>query len=246
MSPSEPPKRQLSSPKHGRKWIRKRYDPLNSVLLTIPVFLTYHLGILLIDLRNGVDLVSTLTFQLLQSSLLAYVLVTLGGALGIAVTVFVLRRQGKIEPAQWINVLLESLVWAVLMMFSVGWLTEHLVDWQVGPHPMSFIERLVMAAGAGFHEELVFRVFLFGGGTWLLTKTTSWSASRCALLSALVSSVVFSAIHYTGNMGDSFTLVSFTFRTVAGLFLAGIYRFRGFAVSVYTHTFYDLIVFFLV
>ena len=29
------------------------YDPLTSLVLTIPVFLVYHLGILLVDMRNG-------------------------------------------------------------------------------------------------------------------------------------------------------------------------------------------------
>ena len=229
-----------------RRWLAHRHDPLTSLLLTIPVFLVYHLGILLIDLRNGVDLVSGLTFLLLQRSLLAYVLVTLGYAVAIGVAAAVLRKKGKIQPAELLPVLGESVVLALVMAFTVGWATSHLVDWQAGPSAMGPLEKLVMAAGAGFHEELVFRVGVFAGGTWLLQKAMrERSALKPALVMALFSSLVFSAIHYVGPFGDPFRVDSFVFRALAGLFLAGVYRWRGFAVAVYTHTIYDLIVFFL-
>lgn len=229
-----------------RAWLTHRHDPLTSLLLTIPVFLVYHLGIVFIDMRNGVDLVSGLTYRLLQHSLLGYIGVTVGYAVAIAAVVFVLRKKGKIKPAEWLPVLGESVVLAVIMSFTVGWATSQLVDWQAGPPAMSPLDKLVMAAGAGFHEELVFRVVLFGGGTWLLTKAMKErSELKAALVMALFSSLVFSAIHYVGPFGDAFRLDSFVFRALAGLFLAGVYRWRGFAVAVYTHAIYDLIVFFL-
>jgi len=91
--PTKPPARGLSA------WLRRRHDPLTGLLLTIPVFLIYHLGILFINLRNGVDLVSGLTFELLHRSPLAYVGVTLGYAAAIAIAAYVLRRRGAIRPA---------------------------------------------------------------------------------------------------------------------------------------------------
>ena len=57
---------------------RSKPDPLTSLVLTMPVFLIYHLGILLIDMRNGVDWVTELTFRLLDASIPAYVAVTIG------------------------------------------------------------------------------------------------------------------------------------------------------------------------
>ncbi len=229
-----------------RRWLTHRHDPLTSLLLTIPVFLTYHLGILLIDLRNGVDLVSGLTFTLLEHSLPAYIGVTFAYAGAIAIAAGVLRRKGKIKPAELLPVLGESVVLAILMSFSVGWATAHLFDFQAGPPAMGPLEKLVMAAGAGFHEELVFRVLLFAGGTWLLQKVMKEKTDlKPALLMALFSSLVFSGIHYVGPFGDPFQLSSFVFRALAGLFLVAVFRWRGFAVAVYTHAIYDLIVFFL-
>lgn len=227
------------------RYLKQRHDPLTGLLLTIPVFLLYHLGILAIDLRNGADLVSGLTFALLDRSLLAYVGVTLGYAAAIALAAYALRERGRIKPAELLPVLVESVVLAVLMLGLVGWATSRLFDWQLGPREMGPFEKIVMAAGAGFHEELVFRVGLFAGGTLALTKLARISSAKAAWIAAVGSSLIFSAIHYVGPLGDDLGLVSFTFRFLAGMYLAAVYRFRGFAVAVYTHAIYDVIVFFL-
>lgn len=226
-------------------YLKERHDPLTGLLLTIPVFLVYHLGILAIDLRNGVDLVSMAAFELLDRSLLAYIGVTLGYALAIGVAVVVLRRRGSIKPAELLPVLGESVLLAIVMFFTVGWATEQIFGIQVGAAGMNPLEKLVMSAGAGFHEELIFRVVLFAGGALALTKLARLSNAKAAWIAALVSSLLFSAVHYIGPLGDDFQIVSFTFRFLAGMYLAAVYRFRGFAVAVYTHAIYDVIVFFL-
>ncbi len=232
-------------------YLKERHDPLTGLLLTIPVFLLYHLGILAIDSRNGVDFISTLTFELLERSLFGYVLATIGYAAAIGLAAYLLRRRGTIKTAEIVPVLGESLVLAIIMLFLVGWATNELFDWQVGGRPMNPIEKLVMAAGAGFHEELVFRVGLFAGGAFLLRRIPLMPDTAAAAIAAIGSSIIFSIVHYIPPYGDpvSFSMqfvTSFTFRILAGLFLVAVYRYRGFAVAVYTHTIYDLIVFFVV
>jgi primosomal protein N' (replication factor Y) len=64
----------------------------------------------------------------------------------------------------------ESVVLAVVMLFTVGWATQQIFDAQTGPHAMGPLEKLVMACGAGFHEELMFRVVLFAGGALALER----------------------------------------------------------------------------
>ncbi len=59
---------------------------------------------------------------------------------------------------------------------------------------------------------------------------------------AVVSSLIFSLFHYLGPLGDSFQLSSFVFRFVAGMVLAGIYRWRGFGIAAGTHALYDVFV----
>lgn len=225
-------------------YLRHRHDPLTSLVLTVPVFLLYHLGILFIELRNGVDLVTELTLELLQRSVLGYIGLTVLIAAGLFGAGWYLRKKGKIKPAKLGPVVLESSLLAVLMMVTVGWTTHQLLPGQVGPPPMNPFEKIVMAAGAGFHEELIFRVALFAGGAWIFAR--KMKRSRAIVLAFVVSSLLFSAVHYIGPLSDDFTIASFLFRFLAGAFLAAVYHFRGFAVAVYTHALYDVLVFFLV
>lgn len=225
-------------------YLRHRHDPLTSLVLTVPVFLVYHLGILLIDLRNGVDLFTEATLELLQRSALGYIGLTVAIAVGLFAAGWYLRRKGSVHPTKLGPVLVESVILAVLMMLTVGWTTHQLLPGQAGPTPMNAIEKIVMAAGAGFHEELVFRVGLFAGGAWLLSRR--FSRKRAVIIAFVASSLLFSAVHYIGPLADDFTVASFLFRVLAGAFLAAVYHFRGFAVAVYTHALYDVMVFFFV
>jgi len=238
-----------SPEKRSKRWgkLLERHGPLTSLVLTIPVFLVYHLGILAIDLRNGVDLVSGLTFRLLEQSVGAYVGVTVGlSALLVGAVVFLRRKSDRFNPRELLPVVVESIVLAIGMLILVGWATNRIFDAQTGPPALGFLDKIVMASGAGFHEEVIFRVVLFAGSAFVLTRFTKLSELSAVLIAAFGSALIFSFVHYIGAMGDDFTLVSFTFRAIAGLYLAGVYRMRGFAVAVYTHTIYDLLVFFIV
>jgi hypothetical protein len=225
-------------------YFSRRVDPLTSLVLTTPVFLVYHVGLLLTDARNGVDFVSGPMRALAQASLLAYLGLTLAVAAGIVVAGLAMRGRGELHPRALVPLLLESTLWALALSATVGYLTTHLVpSMQTGPRPVGPIDALVLSAGAGFHEELVFRVGLFAGGAWLLTRFAKLRPLLAFAVAAMVSSLVFSAAHYIGPFGDSFLLVSFTFRALFGLALAALYKARGFAVAVYTHAIYDVFVF---
>ena len=231
---------------------RSKPDPLTSLVLTMPVFLIYHLGILLIDMRNGVDWVTELTFRLLDASIPAYVAVTIGLSALLAGALWLLRRRGAVQPRALMPVLGESFMWAVLMMFSVGAAVRNLTPalrvlldaapgaaFEFGP-----LAKVVMAAGAGFHEEVAFRVLLFSGGARALAQLGMRPLAAFAL-AALVSSLVFAFVHHLGVAGETITLSAFSFRTLAGLYLCGLYAARGFAIAVYTHALYDALVFFV-
>jgi hypothetical protein len=233
------------------------HDALTSLVLTLPVFLVYHLGIVLMDLRNGADFVTGNLIRLFDLSVWGYLAVTLAVAGGLLGAVMYLRRRHQLHLRELGPVVGESVGWAALMWLLVGWATARIVphafaapmEWlapalQVGGRTLGPIERLVMAAGAGFYEELVFRVAMFGGIAWAFTSrgVPRW---RADLAAALVSSVLFSAVHYVGSLGDPFTLGSFVFRALSGLYLCALFRFRGFAVAVYAHALYDVAVFFL-
>ncbi|HEX7069526.1 MAG TPA: CPBP family glutamic-type intramembrane protease, partial [Rhodothermales bacterium] len=59
---------------------------------------------------------------------------------------------------------------------------------------------------------------------------------------SLIGAIIFSAVHYTGPLGDPFTLSSFTFRFLFGLALNVLFLWRGFGVAAWTHALYDVFV----
>ncbi|MEM6962784.1 MAG: CPBP family intramembrane glutamic endopeptidase [Myxococcota bacterium] len=255
------PKFQAPSVREGGPFrLRQKPDPLGDLALTFPVLLVYHLGILIVPIRNGADFLTSTLLKLVDYSLAAYAVVSL---LFCALLAWIARSRGqrgivRIRRMSW--VWFESTIFAVVMWLGVGWITARIVPNALffdevprisdplaiprEPTRSSPLTKIVMAAGAGFHEELVFRVMLFGGSIALLRRNACarpyafWGAT-------LASSLAFSTVHYLGPLGDTFALASFTFRALAGVYLAWVYALRGFAVAVYTHAFYDVLVFIL-
>jgi len=195
--------------------------------------------------RNGADWVSGLTLSLLHSSVQAYVVVTLALAGGLTAAVWVLRKAGKVRPTALLPIVAESAVWAVSLLLSVGWAVQHVVPTLDLAGALGPFEKVVMAAGAGFHEEVTFRVLMLSGGALLLRKALRVAPTRAWIAALIVSSGVFAAVHHIGPNGEGITLTALAFRTLAGLFLGLLYGARGFAVAVYTHALYDAFVFFV-
>ncbi|MBL4687558.1 MAG: CPBP family intramembrane metalloprotease [Nannocystaceae bacterium] len=105
------------------------------------------------------------------------------------------------------------------------------------------LDILVISAGAGFHEELIFRLGIMGGLGWLLTGLTGDKRRWIAwVIAVAVSSVMFSMAHHIGPAGEAFTFMAFVYRTLAGVFFALVYQTRGFAVAAWTHALYDVYV----
>lgn len=253
-APPTPPKPPAPKPALGEErdsqllWdmVRKRPKPLVSIAYTVPVFLVYHLGILLIERTHDVDFISTLVLRLLDASTPGYVLVTLVIALTLLVITWVQQKRGKAEAHPFQRVLAEALGAALLILMSIGWATHEVRTGESLSIPsMTFLEKLVLAAGAGFHEELIFRALLITGASWALTKLIKWKAWISLLVCSLISSVLFSAAHYFVLADEAFVLQVAGFRVLEGLLFAGLYITRGFATVVYAHVLYDLMAFYL-
>ena len=102
----------------------------------------------------------------------------------------------------------------------------------------------ILSLGAGFYEELVFRVGLYGLGAVLLLfllNVTARSARFFVRVGwGLTVACLFSGWHYLGELGETFDLTTFAFRAVCGVVFTVIYHLRGFAPAVWTHALYDL------
>lgn len=233
-----------------RAYLRDSRSPLNSVLLVLPLFVVYQLGILITGgVRNGVDFVTdTLRFGIFGGQTLPYVifnLVILAIAVGV---VFVLRKKARFDPKLFGFVALEGTLYGLLLGGIIGGLLTQIgitPTLQIFDGPMlnaGPVDNFILSLGAGLYEELVFRLILLGGSVWLLCDVLKLPRVRTVIGAVIVTSLIFSAVHYVGNMADDLELYSFMFRFVAGMIFAGLYYARGFAVAVYTHAIYDVMV----
>jgi membrane protease YdiL (CAAX protease family) len=218
---------------------------LTSLILVFPLFLIYQVGVLFTwPLANGVDFVTTLFYRIFGPNLAGYL-----GFLGCVlllflVTVMALGRRQHFNRAVIIPVLLESVIWALTMGSLIVLIMTKLLGLAAGMkgQSLSLGTRFVMSLGAGVYEETVFRLGLLSGLVLVLEKlarVARWAAMIGALL---LSSAVFSAMHHLPPYGDPVALGPFVFRVLAGVFFSLLFWWRGFAVAVYTHAFYDIFV----
>lgn len=226
--------------------------------LTLPIFVVYHLAVVFLGVRNATDVVTGTLLSLTAGDTTKYLLATVCIGVVFAGTFALLGRGQAFRPRKFFQIIVEGITYAIVMAIVanavVGSLFARIPG--LGMQNDSRIVGFVMSLGAGFYEELTFRVLLFGLGAKLLVYmfgeqrfdlAGQSSAGRFSLRSALVMiawalscAVAFSGVHYIGPMADSFQLTSFTFRAVLGLVLTLIFVTRGFAAAVWTHAIYDV------
>ena len=225
----------------AQRFLREGSGPWADLALTLPVFVGYHLGVAFLPVRNAADLVTRELTSLAENSLLEYIGLTLGIGAAFAGVLLMLGRGHTLRASRFVFVGIEGIVYAIAMRLAGHYVVSQLA--LVPGIPEGKFSGLVMSLGAGFYEEIAFRVVLFGLGLRLVLGLLGVRPRiQRTLLGfgwALLMALLFSAWHYVGDLGDAFELRSFVFRTVCGLVFTLIYSFRGFAPAVWTHTIYD-------
>lgn len=225
--------------------LQRRIDPLNSAILAFPLLLVYQVGILSGRGQNGVDFITRGLIELGRRDLGNY-LAIMGGMLAVyAAVVALLRKRGTFSPRVFVPMIAEATFYALamgsLIMLVIGQFAKVVPGLAIGvQNPLDIV---VISAGAGFHEELIFRLGLMGGLGWLLTGLTGERRQWVAwALAVAVSSLLFSLAHHIGPSGEDFSFMAFVYRALAGVFFALVYHLRGFAVAAWTHALYDVYV----
>jgi len=221
-----------------------RIDAFTSAVLVFPLFLTYQIGILLSGGggRNGVDFTTSALIELSRRDPTTYLLVMIGASLAYAAAIAGLRRGGRFHLRAFVPMLLESGIYAFFMSSAIFLIMERSAELipELALAARDAVERVVISSGAGFHEELIFRVVLLGGLAWLLRVPLGTTLGWVAAL--LVSSLLFAAVHHLGPYAEPFSGGAFVYRSIAGALFGVLYRVRGFAVAAWTHALYDLLV----
>lgn len=203
-----------------------------SFVLIFPLLLAYAVGVLFTGRVNGADVV-TRSLYAIAGSRTVYLLIY--AALSGLFLLWIRRanRWSTLRLEVAAPVILEAAIYAL----TLGALISLVLDRVLG---MGLDARSVVGAlGAGVHEELVFRLAMFGGFVALLGGLERRFAIGLALVT---SSLLFAAAHHLGAHGEPFTLHVFAFRALAGAAFGAIFWFRSLAHAVYAHVLYDLVV----
>jgi hypothetical protein len=223
--------------------------PRYSLLFALPLLALYELLAHFISgqvgVRNGADV------------LLKSLFVLLGGQLGLTIfagavlgTGLVLvgrdwRRSGSPRAAWFGGMAGESVLYALVFGGVTSTLTGLLLHgpgalsaWQ--GTALSLPAELMVSLGAGFYEELLFRVVLVAALAKVALGWFGWRPWVAGVFATIVGAFLFSAFHYIGPLGDPLEVGSFVFRMVAGLLLSALFLLRGFGIAAWTHALYDV------
>ena len=69
-----------------------------------------------------------------------------------------------------------------------------------------------------------------------------WERKGSNIAALIIAAAIFSGFHFMGEYGDYFTMELFLLRFIAGVILGILYYARGFGITAYAHSIYDLIV----
>lgn len=110
-----------------------------------------------------------------------------------------------------------------------------------GPLHSAMQDRIIMDLGAGVYEEFVFRFVLFTLLSLVLKDVLKLHGILAYGLMMLGSGLIFAAYHYCSPT-EHFILRIFAFRALAGVYFGAIFLLRGFGITAFSHSAYDLIV----
>jgi hypothetical protein len=218
--------------------------------LTLPIFVGYHLCVVFLPIHNAADWLTHQLAELASNDLRVYVALTLTIGVALVATLVALGRGHSLRLARFAGIIVEATVYAVAMRVVASAVVGRLrLDGSdsttLATVTASPFAGIVLSMGAGFYEELAFRVGLFavlGRLVWLAFVANPIPAMKWLfwLGWALLTSAIFSGWHHVGRFGEPFSLQAFVFRWVSGFVFTVIFALRGFAPAVWTHTLYDI------
>ena len=231
----------------GQNYYYVTLRPWPSLLFILPMILFFEVGIYV--RQNGVPGGGS---QLVASFLIERVITELGaqryGYIFPALAIIAILLAGhlaakhpwKFDPFVLPGMLGESLIWAVpLLAFNRILYTALLAG---PPLHDQWLDQVIRSFGAGLYEELIFRLICITALDILLVNIFKFNRSASRVFAVLASAALFAAQHHHPLGADPFVLTEFMFRTAAGIYLAGLFIFRGFGIAAGCHVCYNVIV----
>ena len=226
-------------------YLRYTRSPLYSFLFTLPLFIIYEIGLLLSTsedlsyLRNGADALMRKMLSIFGIAGLFWISgVFLFGFLIIYFLQKYSWNEYDIKSGYFLSMVLESTIWSYVLFILMS--NMHVL--LMVPNSHRVIQNVTLAIGAGIYEEILFRVILIFLFNYTIALVFRWNKYLSTGISIVFASVFFSLFHFIGEFGDFFSFNIFMIRFLAGIALGILYCFRGFGITAWTHSLYDLIV----
>ena len=151
----------------------------------------------------------------------------------------------KVSPGTLAGMALEGAAWGLpLLVFgtiSARWMAQYLPLMATGGGDWRTL--IVLSLGAGIYEEMVFRLVALIILHMVFFDLLRMRPSAAYLLMVVISSLAFAFYHYLG--AETFSWRSLVFRTGAGVYFAVLFLTRGFGITAFSHSCYDIFVIYL-
>ncbi|MEN6405951.1 MAG: CPBP family intramembrane glutamic endopeptidase [Thermoguttaceae bacterium] len=229
---AEPPKHAPLGQLAERYWVESR-RPLASLVFVAPLLVLYEVGVLALGVRqNGADAALQHLLEMLgfsQHVLPAFLLICI--LLGWH---YLAHEPWQLSGGILSGMAAESLLLGLVLRV------------------LSFVQNAMMSLGAtlkaslgflgaGIYEELVFRLILLSILVWAF-RHAKFTPRMSVVAAVALSSLLFAAAHNVGPYGETLAWSRFLFRTLAGVFFAVVFWYRGFGIAAGCHAAYDIFV----
>lgn len=211
-------------------------SPLDSLIFLLPLIVFYQVSV---------------AFQptiVVAYAFLRQCLRTLGPfgiwAPGAVIVIILLSTQiasGRSWSIRWRRIFLmypEALLMTIPLL-ALSWAVRLSATPPQGEHLLS---QLAVGIGAGIYEELVFRLILISLIVVIGADLLKFPAKKVAIVAIVLSSLLFSAHHHQPIGSEPFRILPFTFRALAGVYLAVVFWFRGYGTAAGTHAAYNTVI----
>jgi len=222
-------------------YVRSTQRPLNSLVFILLPLIVYHAC----ALRYGTALLAPRDLARLLGyfGATAWILPPLLILVVLALQHVVHRYPWRVQISALAGMGAESVLW-VVPLFSLNYVTGRFLV-AATTQPGVALRSVLQAVGAGIYEEFIFRLVFLSLSLVILVDLLSLRRDIAAIAAVVAQAVLFSLYHLSDQQvsgGASFPWSPFIFRTLAGVYLGGLYVCRGFGIAVGTHACWNLCV----
>ena len=144
----------------------------------------------------------------------------------------------SVKPARVLWMYLEAVLLAVPLLLLCRVIRLAATPEAITDFP--WFDEMALSIGAGIYEELVFRLVLITLLVIIGADLLRQPQPMVGVVAIVLSSLAFSAYHYRPFGSDYWDFTTFVFRSLAGVYLALVFWFRGYGPAAGCHAAYNL------